>query len=175
MKGQKETKNLRREGGITLIALIITIIILVILAAVSINAAYNSGIINYAVNGTQNYVEGSKEEQSRISSAEGLMASVMGNLDKIQNSIEAGVRASEKAYYISGGKIAAIPEGFVVSKKADESSIAKGLVIYRIPTKEDDSTNGMTNEEIAAIDWTISTVTENLRTKYENTYEVNIL
>ena len=43
-------KNItKKENGITLIALIITIIILVILAAVSIRAAYNSGIIDYSI------------------------------------------------------------------------------------------------------------------------------
>ena len=57
---------LRGENGITLVALIITIIILVILAAVSITAAYNSGIIDYSVNGTQNYVEAAKSENSLV-------------------------------------------------------------------------------------------------------------
>ncbi len=52
----------RSENGITLIALIITIIILVILAAVSINAVYNMGIVGHAINGTQQYAERAKEE-----------------------------------------------------------------------------------------------------------------
>ena len=39
---------MKTEKAITLIALIITIIILVILAAVSIRAVYNMGIVNYA-------------------------------------------------------------------------------------------------------------------------------
>ena len=58
---------LRGENGITLVALIITIIILVILAAVSITAAFQSGIIDYSVNGTQNYVEAAKAENSLVS------------------------------------------------------------------------------------------------------------
>ena len=54
---------IKHEKAITLIALIITIIILVILAAVSIRAVYNMGIVNHAINGTQDYVEAAKEEE----------------------------------------------------------------------------------------------------------------
>ena len=56
-------KNLKQEKGITLVALIITIIVLVILAAVTINAAFNSGIIDTAVNGAVNYADAQKKEQ----------------------------------------------------------------------------------------------------------------
>lgn len=55
--------NLKKESGITLIALIITIIILVILAAVSIRAVTNMKIVDYAVNGSQNYVAAGKKEE----------------------------------------------------------------------------------------------------------------
>jgi len=49
--------------GITLIALIITIIVLLILAAVTINAAFNSGIIDTAVNGVVNYANAQNKER----------------------------------------------------------------------------------------------------------------
>ena len=52
----------RSENGITLIALIITIIILVILAAVSIRAVTNMKIVDYAVNGAENYAKAGKTE-----------------------------------------------------------------------------------------------------------------
>ncbi|MCI8393753.1 MAG: hypothetical protein HFJ23_08525 [Clostridia bacterium] len=55
--------KIREESGITLVALIITIIVLVILAAVTINAAFNSGIIDTAVNGAVNYADAQKKEQ----------------------------------------------------------------------------------------------------------------
>ncbi|MCI8393566.1 MAG: hypothetical protein HFJ23_07445, partial [Clostridia bacterium] len=55
--------KMRQEKGITLVALIITIIVLVILAAVTINAAFNSGIIDTAVNGAVNYADAQKKEQ----------------------------------------------------------------------------------------------------------------
>ena len=50
-------KNVQKgERGITLIALIVTVIIMVILAAVSINAIYNMGIIKTAAQGAQTQV-----------------------------------------------------------------------------------------------------------------------
>ena len=42
---------------------ILTKIVLVILAAVTINAAFNSGIIDTAVNGAVNYADAQKKEQ----------------------------------------------------------------------------------------------------------------
>ena len=58
-----QRKRIKAEKGITLVALIITIIVLVILAAVTINAAFNSGIIDTAVNGAVNYADAQKKEQ----------------------------------------------------------------------------------------------------------------
>lgn len=81
-----EAKNLiNNDRGITLIALIITIIILVILAAVSINAAYNSGIINYSVNGTQNYIIAANAENTAIQNAESIMKSAIDALNGSNN------------------------------------------------------------------------------------------
>lgn len=74
---------LRRENGITLVALIITIIILVILAAVSIAAVYNMGIVNYAVNGTQDYAREAKKENEMMDRTETLIRQVEQNLTTI--------------------------------------------------------------------------------------------
>ncbi len=54
---------LREEKGITLVALIITIIVLIILAAVTVMSFTDSGLINTAVNGTINYANAQHEEQ----------------------------------------------------------------------------------------------------------------
>ena len=54
-----------QERGITLVALIITIITLVILAAVTIRTAYQTGIIQYAMEGTIKFAE-AEESENRI-------------------------------------------------------------------------------------------------------------
>ena len=57
---------MKNEGGITLVALIITIIILLILATVSIKLVLNNGIISKADKSTNQYIE----EQIKISYAD---------------------------------------------------------------------------------------------------------
>ena len=54
-------KNFRKEKGITLVALVITIVILIILAAVSINVIIEGGLIERAKNSSEGY----EEEQAR--------------------------------------------------------------------------------------------------------------
>ena len=80
----------KTDKGITLVALIITIIVLVILAAVSIAAVYQSRIVNYAINGTMNYAtEGIKENQV-IKGTESLLDSAVSALSSIFSSGAAG-------------------------------------------------------------------------------------
>ena len=58
------------EKGITLIALIITIVVLLILAAVAISSITNDGILQYAQNAAKDYNQAVKNEQLTL---EGLM------------------------------------------------------------------------------------------------------
>ena len=60
--------------------MIITIIILIILAAVTINAAFNSGIINTAINGAEKYTIAQKKEMDEFSSLENYLGN---NLNRI--------------------------------------------------------------------------------------------
>ena len=155
---------IKKESAITLIALIITIIILVILAAVSVRAVYNMGIVNHAVNGTEGYAKAAKEENEILQGTKDFLESTVSKIKSIENNtISKGQKAvGGNKEYKSGNYTAIIPEDWVVSGKTtnnDETTISTGLVIYYI--------NDMTEEEIAAIDWTDSTVTENLRRTYD--------
>ena len=68
---------MKKEKAITLIALIITIIILVILAAVSIRAVYNMGIVNLAIKGAEEYSRAAKEEENTMQSVSNFMEDVI--------------------------------------------------------------------------------------------------
>ena len=125
---------MKKNKGITLIALIITIIILLILVGVSINLAIKGdlfGSAEKAVNGTNAKVE---EQQTAVDE-------LMGELDEVEKEIEEqqrqdnlpGTRVSENTKYIRDGKTAWIPKGFTVSGIKSEQSIDNGLVIYDIP------------------------------------------
>ena len=65
-------KNLRQEKGITLIALIITIIVMLILVAVTITVAVNGGLFNYAKKASDNTIEARDAEQELASLQDGL-------------------------------------------------------------------------------------------------------
>ena len=123
--------------GITIIALIITIILLLILVGVSINLVIKGnlfGSAEKAVDGTNAKVE---QEQTRVDE-------LMGELDKVEKQQKEqeeaekqknllGKRVTENTKYVSNGKTAWIPKGFTVSGIKSEQSINKGLVIYDIP------------------------------------------
>lgn len=84
--GEKEVMNMRKnQTGITLIALIITIIILVILAAVSIRAVYNMGIVGHAINGTQQYAQRAVEENVMFGETTSKIDEAVAKVKEIQN------------------------------------------------------------------------------------------
>jgi len=77
-------KKFKNQSGITLIALIITIIILVILAAVSIRAVYNMGIVGHAINGTQQYAEGAVAENRMFGDIGSFIDNAVSKIKEIQ-------------------------------------------------------------------------------------------
>ena len=144
-----------RNKGITLIALIITIIILLILVGVSINLAIKGdlfGSAKKAVSGTNDKVA---QEQTRVDE-------LMGELGRVEEQQRPdnlpGTRVTEPTEYKEGNKTAVIPAGFTVSKAEGETTIDGGLVIYLI--------NDKTDEEIKKLTWT-GTELENLKKTYD--------
>ncbi len=77
---------LRQDKGITLMALIITIIVLVILAAISISAAYQSGIIAFGVNAAYDYGNAALTENNIMAATESYMSSVVSEIKSIMES-----------------------------------------------------------------------------------------
>ena len=59
-------KILKKERGITLIALIITIVVLLILAIVTINSVQDRSIIQHAQNATNEYNIGKDKEKNKL-------------------------------------------------------------------------------------------------------------
>ena len=104
MKKQKR----RKEKGITLVALVVTIIVLIILAGVTLNIVLdNDGIINKTQEATEEYKNAQRGEQELLETIED--------------------------YITYAGKTAPIPEGYAKSQITTEDDVAEGLVIYEIP------------------------------------------
>ena len=122
-----------RNKGITLVALIITIVVMLILVAVSVNILIKSNLIGTAEKATNKYKTASEEE------SKGGVIEIDG---KKYNSIEdymAGkeklpdIKTGERATANSNYKGAVIPKGFTVSGISTEQDVDNGLVIYDIP------------------------------------------
>lgn len=61
--------SFKREKGITLIALIVTIVVSTVIVAASINAIVNEGIVNFGVNGVERYNDSGEKENIVLSEA----------------------------------------------------------------------------------------------------------
>ena len=107
----------REEKGITLVALVVTIIVLIILAGVTLNIVLdNDGIINKAKQAADDYENAQREEQE-----------LLGQIEKYLNPL--------------------IPDGYVVSSVPGENIVSSGLVIYEgdEPVTEENHEESMLN------------------------------
>ena len=134
----KKNKNmLNNKNGITLIALVITIIVMLILVGVTINMAVNGGLFSYAGNAAHD-TELAKQEEQKI--AEGRLE-VDGKYYKTLDDYLEG-KTSEKfsqiytetreyKEIINGVETvtAWIPKGFAVGTSDGINKVADGLVI----------------------------------------------
>ena len=122
-----------RNKGITLVALIITIIVMLILVAVSVNVVVKSNLIGTAEKAVDKYNTVAEEEgNSGVIEIDGKkynsIEDYMAGEEKIPD-IKAGERATANSNYNG----AVIPKGFTVSGISTEQKVDNGLVIYDIP------------------------------------------
>ena len=95
LKQSGKCKTLARQAkGITLVALIITIIVLLILAMVSIRLVMNGGIIDRAERGTQAYSDAEIEEQIKLAYAEWQTAQFTGETRTAEQFITARLQST---------------------------------------------------------------------------------
>ena len=122
-----------RNEGITLVALIITIIVMLILVAVSVNILIKSNLIGTAEKTVDKYNKVAEEEgNSGLIEIDGKkynsIEDYMAGKEKLPD-IKAGERATENSNYNG----VTIPKGFTVSGISTEQKVDNGLVIYDIP------------------------------------------
>ena len=122
-----------RNEGITLVALIITIVVMLILVAVSVNILIKSNLIGTAEKTVNKYKTASEEEsKGRVIEIDGKkynsIEDYMAGKEKLPD-IKAGERATANSNYNG----AVIPKGFTVSGISTEQDVDNGLVIYDIP------------------------------------------
>lgn len=126
--GGKQMKEKNR--GITLIALVITIVVMMILVGASIKLVIDSNMIDTADNAVKKYRLAENNEKN-------FLDNVSINGGKLEDylplqQINAGERATLKSLYGS----VVVPAGFTVSMIPSEQNVEDGLVIYDIPEGE---------------------------------------
>ena len=108
-----KNQNTKTQKGITLVALVITIIVLLILAAVAIGAIQNKGIIKYAQNASADYEAAEKQEQS-------VLASLLDKIkEKVPGNESTGNDYEEKIPQIPSGVWTNTGDGKIVSNNGD--------------------------------------------------------
>ena len=127
-----------RNKGITLVALIITIVVMLILVAVSVNILIKSNLIGTAEKTVDKYNKVAEEEgNSGVIEIDGKKyASIedyLAQKEYINSNIPGGTRVTSNTEYKVNNKTAWIPAGFTVSGIDSERTIEEGLVIYDIP------------------------------------------
>ena len=140
-KGRGILKMRREEKGITLVALIITIVVMLILVAVSINVIVNSNLIGYSEKTGDAYSGAIKNEENFGNDGITINDKEYASIDDYIESRKplpegAGKKFTETKEYTDGTKTAVIPGGFKVSGIRKETRIDEGLVIYLIPDDE---------------------------------------
>ena len=129
-----------KEKGITLIALIITIIVMLILVGVVVTVVIQSNLLGTAKTAGDKYKTAYEDESnmSEVTINGEKYASIEDYLEgKVKLPEGAGKRFSETKEYNDGTKTAWIPAGFTVSGIKSETTIDGGLVIYDIPEGTD--------------------------------------
>ena len=136
---KKQEKHTSR--GITLIALVITIIVMLILVAVTIQIAVNGGLFEYAgraagdtknaIDEENNLATGRVEVDGKVyESIDDYIAGKEAVLDYDKTKTNSDGTLKANAKYESDGKTAIIPKGFkIIADVAGKKSIDEGLVI----------------------------------------------
>ena len=130
------------ERGITLVALVITIVILIILATVTINAAFGEGgIIKRAQQAKELTEQATKEEQERLNSLVDEYANIMAQDSEIQEPIvpeepseveqaknDQTVFDTKTPIQDEKGNTIVVPEGFKLAEDSGDT-VQQGIVI----------------------------------------------
>ncbi len=159
---------MRRENGITLIALIVTLAVIIVLLGVSINVFVNSDIIGHSEKTGQAYTNALENDKKIGNDGVTINGKKYANMEDfgrgeelIESNIPGGTKVDENKEYVIEGetRTAVIPGGFTISGKHSERTIEGGLVIYLIDDK--------TEDEIAQIDWNDEATLKHLKETYD--------
>ena len=113
----------KQEKGITLIALVVTIVVLLILAGVSISLVLNNnGVISRAKEAKNRYAEAQTNEEKQLNEVSDWIKEAVGDTTGGSGSTVDGVTIPEGYYYVGGTKA----KGIVISDNVADKELDKG-------------------------------------------------
>ena len=151
-KNKKFQKALKKEIGITLIALVITIVILIILATVAVSYVFGeNGIIGYADKAKEVAEADSQEEGKELTNMTSYLNELMegknegeepsGETPKVED-IKGGEAFEEKTKVVdSKNNEIWIPEGFKIAEESGDT-VQQGIVIEDVNASDDVNVQG---------------------------------
>ena len=121
----KDLKN-KQEKGITLIALVVTIVVLLILAGVSISLVLNNnGVISKAKDAKNQYAEAQTNEEKQLNEVSDWIDTKVGDTTGENSNYDPaseGVTIPDGYYYVGGTKA----KGIVISDNVADKELDKG-------------------------------------------------
>lgn len=155
-------ENIKTQKGITLVALLITIVILLIIAAVAINSIQGEGMIVKTESGASRYNQSVKNEYSIFQDYEDLLTSADGTYDN--KTYEKGdiVKVGTEEFYVledktTEGKVVLITKQCVVTDESDSNYLTQSdqadTVVFstEVYWEEETSTNYIIEEDTLPI------------------------
>ena len=175
---EKEIKSKKKkDSGITLIALVITIIVLIILAGVSINLVLgNNGIITRAREAKNNYQKAAAEEETALKDLDKLIDETTGSSGGDTTKDITKYQTGETKPYLPDSnysvKEGSVDTGLVIKDKAGNEyvwvEVPKTAAVY--PTAGINlNTASLTTENYTAIENDLKTYTSTYRNTARNT------
>ena len=146
----KKKIKTNKNHGITLIALIITVIVLLILAGTAISIAVNGGdLFGKSQNAVTEYNTKVSQEETAIKDAFTILTDMDPKPVTVSTNYPAGWNDKSQLSGVatSGSRTVPIPDGFAVSGVEGENVIQNGLVIYQLNSSTNASANALTKVE----------------------------
>ena len=130
------TKEKQNSNGITLIALVVTIVVLLILAGITITALFGeNGLIERAKMADQKTQEGIRNDISAIKGLDAQVDAIITGKETIESLMARASNKNETVYDKYGNKIT-VPKGFKIVTPAEDNT-----VIYAYDKENNVSTN----------------------------------
>ena len=153
-KSKKGGKKMKRNKGITLIALVITIIVLLILAGVAVAMlSGENGILKKAAEAKTKTEQSQANETDELANYEDVINENTGNLGKVKDNKNKVIEGRKVKLQDDNGETIVVPVGFKI-KEDSPTEVEKGIVVVApdnsefvwVPVKDVSKMYG-TNEE----------------------------